>query len=177
MACQLLLVDKNEHAWLRLQGKQICEETVVVLHVLDTVYCFMRHVSSIWPIGCDMDGSVTRLQDFIFNCCMYMRWEGGGKICPLYMPRKNCFDFVQLTPHWTKGIESIERQTGSRDRMCFIDNNPHNVSLEVLVPEKDSKSRKVSLTRLKQLLHCHDKKPSMSRSTRCLIPDILLEVS
>jgi hypothetical protein len=60
------------------------------------------------------------------------------------------------------------------DVVRFIDNNVHNMLLEILIPEINRKPGKMSLARLKELLNRDDEESSTSESTSLLIPYVLL---
>jgi hypothetical protein len=60
------------------------------------------------------------------------------------------------------------------DVVHFINGNMHNISLELLGPEKDGKVREMSFTRLEKLLYCHDEELCSSTSVCLLVPDVIL---
>jgi hypothetical protein len=64
--------------------------------------------------------------------------------------------FSQTPPRWSKGVKSILRNTSGVDVVRFIDNDAHDMPLEVLLPNENGKAREMPLARLEELFDCND---------------------
>jgi hypothetical protein len=64
--------------------------------------------------------------------------------------------FSQTPPRWSKGVKSILWNTSGVDVVHFIDDDAHDMPLEVLLPDENGKAREMPLMRLEELFDCND---------------------